>query len=174
MKTFVVLFRGINVGGKNRLPMKQLAATLEKNGYQDIETYIQSGNVVLKSRTRPDAKIRTLVQDEFGFNPDIIAIEAATFHTVIKNNPYSTDDGKKLHFYFCKSSPKPDADKLEKLKSQSEEYCMKGKCFYLYAPDGIGRSKLVANIDACLGVPATGRNFNTIGKLQQILHDRKP
>jgi len=74
-----------------------------------------------------------------------------------------------MHFYFCKSSPKVNETKLKKLKAESEEYHIEGKILYLYAPEGIGRSKLVANIESCLGVTATGRNFNTVSKIQSML-----
>jgi len=169
VKTYVVLFRGINVGGKNILPMKELAAILEENNYQDIKTYIQSGNVVLRSQKKPDTNISTIVQNNYGFKPEVLALEESEFISSIKNNPYSYKEGKTMHFYFCKSSPKVDEEKLKKLKSKSEEYYIGDKVFYLYAPNGIGRSKLVANIESCLGVPATGRNLNTVNKLLSMV-----
>jgi len=165
VKTYVVLFRGINVGGKNILPMKELVSILEENNYQDVKTYIQSGNVVLRSQKKPDTNISTIVQNKFSFKPEVLAVGESEFISSIKNNPYSSKDGKTIHFYFCKYSPKIDKEKLKNLKSESEEYYIKGKVFYLYSPNGIGRSKLVANIESCLGVPATGRNLNTVNKL---------
>ena len=166
MKTYIVLFRGINVGGNNILPMKELSAILAENNYQDIRTYIQSGNVVLRSQKHPASDISTLVQKKFGFKPEVLALEEYEFFSAVKNNPYASNDGKTTHFYFCKSSPKVDAEKLKLLRSESEEYYIEGKVFYLHTPNGIGRSKLAARIETCLGVPATGRNLNTINKLQ--------
>jgi len=169
VKTYVVLFKGINVGGNNILPMKELTDFLAKNNYQDIKTYIQSGNVVLKSQKKPDASISSIIQSKFGFKPEVIALEESEYITAIENNPYSSKEGKTVHFYFCKSSPKVNTDKLKKVKDKSEEYYVNGRVFYLYAPNGIGRSKLVANIESCLGVPATGRNLNTIKILQDMV-----
>jgi len=149
--------------------MKELTAILEENNYQDVVTYIQSGNVVLRNHKNPETNIRAIVQNKFGFKPEVIALGESEFISSIKNNPYSSKEGKTIHFYFCKSSPKVGEEILKKLKSKSEEYHIEGKVFYLYAPDGIGRSKLVANIESCLGVPATGRNLNTVNKLQSMV-----
>lgn len=99
MKTYIVLFRGINVGGKNILRMNDLVALLEENKYQNVKTYIQSGNVVLKSKSNPELNIGKLISSNFGFKPDILALEKSTFLTNIKNNPYQTDEGKTVHFF---------------------------------------------------------------------------
>ena len=169
MKTYIVLFRGINVGGKNTLPMKELTAVLAENDYVDIKTYIQSGNVVLRSQKKPDSNIRSLVQNNFDIKSEVFAIDESDFISAVKNNPYKSKEGKTIHFYFCKSSPKLNVTKLKKLKAESEKYHIEGKILYLYAPEGIGRSKLVANIESCLGVPSTGRNLNTVNKIQSML-----
>lgn len=171
METYVVLLRGINVGGRNILPMKELVSILEENHFKNIQTYIQSGNVVLKSTNIPDAKISSVIKNKFDFKPEVLVIGESEFISSIKNNPYISKEGKVMHFYFCKSSPKVNEAKLKKLKAESEEYHIEGKTLYLYAPEGIGRSKLVANLESCLGVPATGRNLNTINKLQNMLNN---
>lgn len=169
MKTYIVLLRGINVGGKKRLPMKELRHLLEKNGFGSVKTYIQSGSMVLQRKNRPAGEIESLIMDEFGFKPDVIALEESEFETAIKNNPYNPVEGNFSHFYFCSKSPKLNTEKLKKMTADSEEYQLKNKVFYLYAPDGIGRSTLVANIESCLGVSTTGRNLNTIRKLEQMV-----
>ena len=82
------------------------------------------------------------------------------------SNPYKNEiEGKLVHLYFCKSNPELNIDKIKHLSSDSERYTLIGNVFYLYAPDGIGRSKLVANIEAYLGVAATARNLNTVNKV---------
>jgi len=159
------------VGGRNLLPMKELVAALEDRNYQNIKTYIQSGNVVLQSLNKPD-DIASIVQDRFGFGPEVFVFEESEFQAAIVSNPYRSVNGKDIHFYFCKDRPNLDAVKLERYQSESEEYHLKDKVFYLFAPDGIGRSKLAANLESCLGVTATGRNLNTILKLHQMAqHD---
>ena len=169
MKTYIVLFRGINVGGNNLLPMKELVALLEAHGYQNVKTYIQSGNVVLQSNKASSSEIATLVADEYGFKPEVLVLDKSAFDTAIKQNPFHPSEGKQAHFYFCSKAPKLNAEKLDKYISSSEQYELKGKVFYLFAPEGIGRSKLVANIESCLGVPATGRNLNTVNKLSAMV-----
>lgn len=170
MKTYIILFRGINVGGKNPVPMKALVEALGTSNYQHIRTYIQSGNIVLQSGEKPE-NIASIVRDRFGFEPEVYVLDETEFSTAVVNNPYKSPNGKEIHFYFCKEMPEPDTAKLEKYRSDSEKYQIKGKVFYLFAPDGIGRSKLVANMESCLGVAATGRNLNTIHQLQQMIQN---
>jgi len=168
MKTYIVLFRGINVGGKNLLPMNELVTLLEENGFQNVKTYIQSGNVVLQCGKVSSIEIATLVARKFGFKPVVLVLDKSEFESSIKHNPFHTAEGKSTHFYFCSKEPKLSTEKLGKYLVESEEYKLVRNIFYLYAPKGIGRSKLVANIESCLGVPVTGRNLNTINKLSEM------
>ncbi len=169
MKTYVLLFRGINVGGRNILPMKELVSLLEENLYKNIKTYIQSGNVVLQSPKKPDDNIRLEIQRKFGFKPNLIVLGKTDIDSAVSNNPYHSREGKTVHFFFCKRSPSIDLEKLNGLKADSEEYFIKDKVLYFYAPEGVGRSKFAAKIESCLGVPATGRNLNTVNKLQEMV-----
>ena len=147
--------------------MKELVALLDESNYQNIKTYIQSGNIVIQSQKKPD-DIASIIQERFGFEPVVYVLEESELNAAIANNPYGSPKGKEIHFYFCTDKPEIDTLKVEKYKSESEEFHIDGKVFYLYAPDGIGRSKLVANLESCLGVAVTGRNLNTIQKLQQM------
>ena len=150
--------------------MKELAEVLGKGNYQNIKTYIQSGNIVLQSQNRP-ADIASIIQERFGFEPVVYVLEEQELNVAIAKNPYRSPKGNEIHFFFCKDKPKIDTLKLEKYKSETEKFHIEGNVFYLYAPDGIGRSKLVANLESCLGVATTGRNLNTIQKLQQMAQD---
>jgi len=169
MKTYIALFRGINVGGKNILPMKELVTLLEKSAFKNIKTYIQSGNVVLQGDKVSSTELVTIIAGKFGFKPEIVVLEKSEFDSSIKHNPFNPAEGKLAHFYFCSKKPVLNSEKLEKYLAESEEYKIKNKVFYLYAPKGIGRSKLVANIESCLGVPVTGRNLNTINKIREMV-----
>lgn len=88
METYVILLRGINVGGRNTLPMKELVSILEENQFKNIQTYIQSGNVVLQSTKNPDTIISSIIQNKFGFKPEVLVIGESEFISSIKNNPY--------------------------------------------------------------------------------------
>jgi len=169
VKTFIALVRGINVGGKNIVPMKELAQLLEDNGYQRVQTYIQSGNVILQGEAVSSEALSRLMNSRFGFSPDIIVIEKSEFATIVQRNPYHSDDGKLIHFYFCDESPVLNNEKISHYKADSEKISVVGNVLYLSAPDGIGRSKLVANMAACLGVTTTGRNLNTVNNLADML-----
>ncbi len=169
MNTFIALFRGINVGGNNIIPMKELASLLTGCGYENVQTYIQSGNVVFDCKDAPGEGLGALIEKKFGFRPKVLILTSRELEQAIESNPYSPAEGKHCHFYFCSSTPSSiNTAKLTELKSNSEEYFMDGNVFYLHAPNGIGRSKLAASVERCLGVPATARNLNTVNKLSNM------
>ncbi len=170
MNTYIALFRGINVGGTGILPMKDLTAILESLGCAEVKTYIQSGNVVFKRKQIHADKFAKEISDKVlesrGFAPKVLLLEISELEKAIKNNPFNTDGGKSLHFFFLEAKPtNPDMAKIESVKGNSEKYKLTETVFYLYAPDGVGRSKLAAIVEKCLGVPATARNWNTVSKL---------
>lgn len=174
MNTYVVLLRGINVGGKNLLPMKELKALLENhsienNGFKNVRTYIQSGNILLESSSNPEAEISAIINTNFGFQPKVLILTKEAFFSAVSNNPYPEFEGKFVHFYFCKNTPELDSKKLEAVISETERYELIDNVLYIHAPDGIARSKLIVNIEKCLGVSATGRNLNTVTKLSGML-----
>ena len=170
MKKYIVLLRGVNVGGRNLLPMKILKSCLENSGFEEVSTYIQSGNIVLKASKKPELELKELIQSEFGFTPEVLALSEKEFNSAVANNPYPNHEGKTVHFYFCKKTPKIDSARLKKLSADSESSQCVAKVFYIHAPDGIGRSKLVASIESVLGVSATGRNLNTVNKLMIMVN----
>jgi uncharacterized protein (DUF1697 family) len=179
MKTFIALFRGINIGGHNKLPMKELVAVLEALGLQNIRTCIQSGNVVFQSKSTDTAKlsaqIGAAIRKSHGFAPQVLLLDAARLEKVIKANPFPEAEsaGNTLHFIFLAATPPgPDLAGIEKVRAASERCELKGDVFYLHAPDGVGRSKLVANMERLLGVPVTGRNWNTVRKLAEMAGEK--
>ncbi|VAX41212.1 hypothetical protein MNBD_PLANCTO02-340 [hydrothermal vent metagenome] len=169
MNIYIALLRGINIGGKNKIPMKELKALLEDNGYNNVQTYIQSGNVVFNNPQKPQSNIGELIKNNFGFSPEVLILSGNEFNSSVANNPYQEYEGKFVHFYFCKEKPKLNTEKINQVASDTEKYRLIGNVFYLHAPNGIARSKLVAGIEKCLGVPATGRNLNTINKLYEMV-----
>lgn len=175
MNTCIALFRGINVGGNNKLPMKELVTVLEGLGLKNIRTYIQSGNVVFDGKGEPAAlaaKMGAAIRKSHGFEPKVLVLDAARLEQAIKANPFPEGEaeGNTLHFNFLEFVPlKPDMAGIEKIKAPSERYKLKGEVFYLHAPEGIGRSKLAANMEHLLGVPMTGRNWKTVSKLRELV-----
>jgi uncharacterized protein (DUF1697 family) len=175
MRTYIALFRGINVGGKNALPMKDLRSIFERLGASNVKTYIQSGNVVFQSESKDmpgfSNRLAIAIREGHGFEPHILVIEPSDVETAITNNPFreAESEAKSLHLGFLAFAPKnPDLKKLESLKKDSERFSLIGRIFYLHAPEGIGRSKLAARSEKLLGVPMTDRNWNTVCKLKEM------
>jgi uncharacterized protein (DUF1697 family) len=178
MKVYVALFRGINVGGKNALPMKELLSVLEDLGGRNVRTYIQSGNAVFvspeKDTLRLSNKIRREIKKRRGFEPHVLLLEVDDMERAIRRNPFpeAVTDPKVLHAGFLASVPeKPNLRALESLKSDSERYQLIDKVFYLHAPEGIGRSKLAAKVEKLLGVPMTDRNWRTVCTLRELAQE---
>jgi uncharacterized protein (DUF1697 family) len=169
MTNYLVLLRGINVGGNNLLPMKTLVPLLELQHFTHVTSYLQTGNILLCSEQQPTEKIASLIEHECGFRVDILSLRAEQFLSAVQHNPYSARQGNTIHLYFCADKAVLNHAKIEQYIAASEQYQLIDKVFYLYAPDGIGRSKLVANIELCLGTKATGRNLNTVNKLVSLL-----
>ena len=150
--------------------MKELKTLLDASSCRSVKTYIQSGNVVFESENPPE-NVGGLIKEAYGFEPRVLFIEKGEFVKLVGGNPYEATKGNQIHFFFCQDTPNANEAKLEALKSETEKYLIKGKILYLYAPDGIGRSKLAAGVEKHLGVPATGRNLNTVNKLIEMLEN---
>jgi uncharacterized protein (DUF1697 family) len=174
--TLIALLRGINVGGNNKLPMKELSALLTGMGLCDVQTYIQSGNVVFrcdnKNKATLASKISAAINVQHGFAPHILLLEAADLKKAMAGNPYpeAQAEPKSLHLFFLDEVPQqPDLKALETIKADNERFKLAGKVFYLHAPDGVGNSKLAARAEKLLGVPASARNWNTVCKLAEMV-----
>jgi uncharacterized protein (DUF1697 family) len=175
MKIYIALFRGINVGGNNVLPMRDLVALLENIGSQNIKTYIQSGNAVFQNREENASllsnKIRAAIQESHGFEPQVLLLEPEGIERAVESNPFpeAESEPKTLHVHFLASMPRnPELGALESIKSDRERFVLKDGVFYLHAPGGIGRSKLAANAEKLLGVSMTGRNWRTVCRVMAM------
>lgn len=176
MKTWLALLRGVNVVGRNKVPMKELVSALESAGFRSVRTYIQSGNVVFQSadgtaRTL-GSQIAQLIDKRFGFTPRVLVLSGAELARAIRGNPFpeANRNHKALHLFFLAARPrKPDLDSLAKLDAGREAFVLKGGVFYLYTPDGFADSVLGSRVERCLGVPATARNWRTANELLKML-----
>jgi uncharacterized protein (DUF1697 family) len=174
MTSYVALFRGINVGGKNILPMQELRNILTSLGCEDVQTYIQSGNAVFSTTEKASQlsdKIRDAIEKQFGFAPQVLLQTCKQFKEIASANPYPEAEAmpKFLHVWFLTEKTRnADIDAMNELKADSERFTVAENALYLHAPDGIGRSRLAAKIDRFLGVSATARNWRTVGKLLDL------
>ena len=176
MATWIALFRGINVGGRNILPMAELRSDLESLKLKNVRTYIQSGNVVFDTTAKTASslaqKIARRIEEQHGFRPHVLLLSRKDLLAAIESNPFTkaVSDPKNLHFFFlAKPAPDPNIAALDKLKSATEKYKLTDRVFYLHARDGIVRAKLAANVEKHLGVAGTGRNYRTVDKLWSMV-----
>ena len=172
MTIWIGLLRGINVGGKNVLPMNKLAMDLESLKLKNVRTYIQSGNVIFDSSVKTALSLSTMIgekiEKEHGFRPQVLVLDGKTLREAIRLNPFpkAVSDPKSLHFFFlAEPATDPDIAALDAAKASTESFRLTGDVFYLHAPNGIGRSKLAANTEKHLGVVTTARNYRTVEKL---------
>ena len=127
MKTFIALFRGINVGGRNSLPMKELISLLEDLGCRSVKTYIQSGNAVFESKEKDASrllnKIRIEIKKRRGFEPHVLLLGLEEMKKAIAGNPFPETEPKSLHIGFLASAPaNPDLKALEGLKRRVRDF----------------------------------------------------
>ena len=175
MNIYITLFRGINVGGRNILPMKDLTALLQNLGCGNVKTYIQSGNAVFRhperGASRLAADIQGAIHASHGFEPEILLLTTEKIEQAVSSNPFrdAESEPSRLHLSFLAAAPEsPDLDLIETLRTDTERFALKNDVAYLHAPDGIGRSKLAARVEKALGVTATGRNWRTVGKILEM------
>lgn len=175
MNTYIGLLRGINVGGNNKLPMKDLVALLEGLGMQKVKTYIQSGNVVFQcertDRAALSQAITAAIKGQYGFAPAILLLDADELKAAMAANPFpeGEENHKTLHFFFLDAPPaNPKLEALEQLRTENERFQLINKVFYLHAPDGIGRSKLAESVGKGWGVTITARNWRTVETMLEM------
>jgi uncharacterized protein (DUF1697 family) len=167
LAVYVLLLRGVNVGGSGRLPMADLRALLARLGCEAVATYIQSGNAVFRfdrDVTALAAAIGEGIAAAFGFRPVVLLREAGQLAEVLAVNPFAVGlkDAKTVHVFHL-SCPAPHADlaALRALAAPGEAFHLTEAAFYLFAPEGIGRSVLATRVERALGVPLTARNLRT-------------
>lgn len=171
---WIGLLKGVNVGGNHILPMKAFAAALETAGFENVRTYIQSGNIVFDHEGESDAvaiKVSDIIEAHFSFRAKTWVFSREAFLAAYDNNPYLglNPEGKTQHFFFLDKAPDQiNHDLLDSLKAPSESYSLIDRVFYLYAPDGIGRSKLVEKLGKAVPADMTARNLNTVQKLLEL------
>jgi uncharacterized protein (DUF1697 family) len=177
---WIALFRGINVGGNNMLPMRGLTALLAQLGAIDVTTYIQSGNVVFRhserSAARLSQRITAAVEVQYGFAPRVLLLTCDELQQAAVTNPFARDgvEPRTVHVLFLAEAPaRPDLPALEKIKSADESFALLGRWFYLYTPAGLATSKLAERAERLLGVPGTARNWRTVGKLLELVQAKQ-
>ena len=174
----VALLRGINVGGKNKLPMADLAAMFREAGCDDVRTYIQSGNVVFRSDPVLAGVIPSLISasimDQFGYRVPVVTRTASEFQEIVQANPFAEtgSEANKLHVMFLAALPdSAHVEALDPNRSPGDEFAVLGREVFLHFPNGVARSKLTnAYFDSSLSTTSTSRNWRTVGKLLEMVN----
>ncbi|HEX8241404.1 MAG TPA: DUF1697 domain-containing protein [Allosphingosinicella sp.] len=175
MARLIALLRAVNVGGR-KLPMAELRALCGEIGWREVETYIQSGNLVFTAPGQAEAleaKLEQAIEDRFGLDVPVIVRTAAQWADYVDANPFSevaADEPNRLQLLVSKRTPEPDAaDKLMERARGGEIVKAAGGALWFHFPGGAGTSKLTpAAIDKAAGSASTARNWRTVLKLQEM------
>ena len=175
-RPYVALLRGINVGGRHKLLMRELAAMFVEAGCEDVRTYIQSGNVVFRADPSLadglSARITTAIAASHGYQIPVVIRTAADLARVVRGNPFLADgaDPTKLYVGFLAEAPDPaKVARLDPDRSPPDAFVVRGDEVYLHFPNGVARSKLTNNyLDRTLGTVSTIRNWRTVCKLHEM------
>jgi len=178
MTRWVALLAGINIGGKTTVPMAELRAVFAGLGYREVQTYIQSGNVVFEegsgNEDRVLGAIRPALSARFGWDIQVVLRTGPELDAVLAGNPFRDrqDDPTKLLVTFLSAEPAPDraARLRQPPPGETGELTLVGREVYIHAPDGYGKSKLSnAYLAKALGLVATTRNWKSVAKLHELV-----
>lgn len=167
---YIALLRSVNVGGTNKLPMAEVRLLFTSLGYRDVQTYIQSGNVIFSSGKLPDARhIETAIAQRLSVQTDVVLRSADALAKIVEGNPFSDQEMPFLHVGFSVKAPvEPDIKKLERERFVPEKFAIIGSEMYLFLPNGMARTKLPAYLLRQLKVVTTIRNWKTVNKLVEL------
>lgn len=175
MKVFIALYRGINVGGSKPVKMQSLLAMHAALGHEDASSYVQSGNVVFRTKGSAAGISRDIINafsNEFGHTVNLMVRSADDWDKLVDGNPFgkaATKDPSKVHAAICDGMP--DEKQLTALLARTqgpEEFHVEKGIVYLHAPEGFGRSKFAAGMERACGVTVTVRNWRTMKALQTM------
>ncbi|MEQ9102486.1 MAG: DUF1697 domain-containing protein [Imperialibacter sp.] len=182
MTTYISILRGINVSGHKPVPMKELQTLYESLGYEQVKTYIQSGNVAFatseQQQTLVKGNIEKAISQHFGFDVPVLVRTKADVQKVIEENPFLNEKGielDKLHVTFLDQLPKQEnVDKLLTYDYAPDRFVLTGKEVYVYCPNGYGRTKINNTFfESKLKVGATTRNWKTVDVLAEMVGIKK-
>ena len=176
MQSYIVLLRGVNVSGHNIIKMQTLRDVLKNAGFDSVETYIQSGNILLSSSLSSkhlEEKIQSLLHSAFDILIDCFAFTYPHWMQIIQNMPFLAENVDMGKIYCCHYKGKINANQLKTLKEKltDNELLMPGNnCLYIYYAQGAGNTKLTNNaIEKISGIRATTRNWRTTLKLLDMI-----
>ncbi len=181
MSSYVCLLRGVNLGSRNKVDMKALRELFAGLGYEDVQTYIQSGNVVFtKSGSASPARLAAAIEkgiaEELGLEVRVLVRTAKEMAEIVEGNPFLAARADPSHLHVTFLAERRDGDRLAKVDPDAfapDQFRVQGREVYLHCPGGYGRSKLNnAFWERQAGVAATTRNWKTVTTLLQLADPR--
>lgn len=180
MKTYIAFLRGINVSGQKKIKMVDLRTSLQKQGLENVRTYIQSGNVILEAPSgnpkELEFTIEKAIEDDFGFKVPVLIKTPKQVQDILDDNPFDgTNNPKGLYFALIHNIPSNElVASFQKMRFDHEEFYYTTDCVYLNCKLGAGKAKLNNNlIENKLKVIATTRNLNTMKKMIALAKDQR-
>jgi len=180
MPVLISMLRGVNLGPHNRIKMDALRAVYSSLRFEDPRTYVQSGNVIFKTKEKNSAqlarKIQVAIQNACGCSPEVILRTADEMRKAIAATPFADrpnlEPGKILVTFLAAEPPRDAEATLAKFKDYPEELHLKGRELYIYFPNGAGRSKLPwSSVEKLLGVTGTARNWNSVTNMLKMAEE---
>ena len=171
MNTFVALIRGINVGGHNTLPMANLRAALSEAGFQNVKTYIQSGNVIFDSHLNDEnlleKTISEVLSSVFSLDVPVIVKSANAIKAILDHCPFAPEMKENSYFILLNKTPdKVLVNDVSSIAYEGEQFQIIRDCLYFYSSHGYGRTKFnMKTFEKRLRVTGTSRNYKTMLKL---------
>jgi uncharacterized protein (DUF1697 family) len=182
MPVLISLLRGVNVGGNRKVKMDDLRSLYESLGFTNVQTYINSGNVLFSAAARDPARLRKRIEDAIesacGFRSDVILRTSADLRDVIARNPFAARPGleaNRFAIHFLAADPSAEArQRVLAINAAPEELHIHGRELYIYYTNGMARPKLsLPGVEKTLGILGTSRNWNTVRKLLEMAEKMK-
>jgi uncharacterized protein (DUF1697 family) len=180
MQTYISMLRGINVSGQKQVRMADLKSMYELLGLENVQTYIQSGNVVFDSPEQDAAKlsksIEAKIEETFGFSVPVLMRTADDFQRVIESHPFAKEDPIRVLVTFLYETPdRSKLDELSRYEDKVDKFVIGEQEIFLFCPGGYGKTKLSNNFfERKLGVLATTRNWKSVQAMYEMASENKP
>ena len=174
MNIYIALLKGINVGGHKKVPMAALRELLTKEGFKNVQTYIQSGNVIFESGETViqiiEERITKAILDQFAFEVSVLVKTRQELKRIFDTSPFSEEKKKASYFMMLHNTPDTELVKTASEKIyEDEEYKIISDCIYYFNEKGFGKAKFNVNFfERKLKTFATARNYNTMVKLLSL------
>lgn len=181
MPAIIALLRGVNVGGHNKIKMDVLRTLCESLKCENVQSYVQSGNVVFTTREKNlsvlGERIESAIENKLGFRPPVVLRTGSEMKQVIAANPFAKrkglDPAKLAVIFFVEEIPPVARKQIEAINVGPEEIKAFPRELYIYFPDGMGRSKVPAAIERVMKKTGTARNWNSVTKLMEMAQERE-